>query len=250
MGGRGRCRGPACCRSQHVNVYPPLGLTIQHAIFWLPFGRACHLCGRSRIAGRPPAIPHPSASAACGAGRAGCTGAVSSPPRAPVPQCSTRRLKWARLQESLQLLTRWSCGREIDDCFGTLGSAERDSNRFLKCLPTRTSLAARATIAFCCGSANTVLAGMKENGAPLLQLRGSRSYRILDFQPDAYLSCIVFREMVPACSRALCILRMVEKFPFTVPSFCSIRRREARPTPALRESLSWLQPRSARAARI
>jgi hypothetical protein len=41
------------------------------------------------------------------------------------------------------------------------------------------------------------------------------------------------------------LLWMVEKFPFTTPSFCSIRWRVASPTPAARASLLWLQPRRA-----
>src|SRR5215471_844801 len=54
---------------------------------------------------------------------------------------------------------------------------------------------------------------------------------------------------MPACSRTFCILRIVEKFPFTTPSFCSIRWRVASPTPTARASLLWLQPKSALAAR-
>jgi hypothetical protein len=41
------------------------------------------------------------------------------------------------------------------------------------------------------------------------------------------------------------LLWMVEKFPFTTASFCSIRWRVASPTPAARASLLWLQPRRA-----
>jgi hypothetical protein len=56
--------------------------------------------------------------------------------------------------------------------------------------------------------------------------------------------------LMPDCSRAFCIFRIVEKFPFTTPSFCSIRWSVVSPTPASRASLSWLQPKSERAARI
>jgi hypothetical protein len=70
MGGRGRCRGSACCRSQHVKVYVPLGLTIQRDIL-----AACHLGGR-RIVGlhqpsraRPRAIGHRRALAGFLTGR-------------------------------------------------------------------------------------------------------------------------------------------------------------------------------------
>ena len=94
---------------------------------------------------------------------------------------------------------------------------------------------------------SAVLAAIKENG--LLPL-DPKDHRVLIFSrtPISPVSSSV--KWMPACSRAFCILRIVEKFPFTIPSFCSIRRRVARPMPALRESLSWLQPKSARAARI
>jgi hypothetical protein len=78
----------------------------------------------------------------------------------------------------------------------------------------------------------------------------SGSHRVFIFSRTPISPASSSVKWMPACSRAFCILRMVEKFPFTVPSFCSIRRRVAKPMPALRESLSWLQPRSARAARI
>src|ERR1700755_3425993 len=49
---------------------------------------------------------------------------------------------------------------------------------------------------------------------------------------------------MPACSRTFCILRIVEKFPFTTPSFCSIRWRVANPTPAARASeVMWRDER-------
>ena len=102
----------------------------------------------------------------------------------------------------------------------------------------------------CCGSAARYWPASRKMVRRRFDSEDQGSHRVLIFSrtpispPSSSVKCI------PACSRAFCILRMVEKFPFTVPSFCSIRRKVARPIPALRESLSWLQPRSARAARI
>src|SRR5262249_22946359 len=67
---------------------------------------------------------------------------------------------------------------------------------------------------------------------------------------DADLFGIAFGEVNARLLKGFCILTMVEKFPFIIPSVCSMRRRVANPMPAFRASLSWLQPRSPRAPRI
>jgi hypothetical protein len=101
-----------------------------------------------------------------------------------------------------------------------------------------------------CGSGRRPRGRRARPHVPTANSEDQGGHRILIFNrtPISPVSSSV--KWIPACSRAFCILRMVEKFPFTIPSLCSIRRKVARPMPALRESLSWLQPRSARAARI
>ena len=102
---------------------PTAGPDNQHAI------SACLLDCLSplRPEDRWTTIQIPARPLRCGAGRRGLQGGRSSIPHR--AQRHSVRLGASKggmhgSKESLQLLTRWSCGREIDDCFGTLGSAE------------------------------------------------------------------------------------------------------------------------------